>query len=64
MERIEGQKRDFHELAKQVLSWITYAKGPLTTSELRHALTVKIDKSELEKRISQRSKIYFLCVLG
>jgi len=48
MERIEGQKRGFHELAKQVLSWITCAKRPLTTSELRHALAVEIGKSELD----------------
>ena len=40
MERIDGQKEDFRKLAKQVLSWITRAKRPLTTSELRHALAV------------------------
>jgi hypothetical protein len=34
MKRIEGQVADQEELAKQVLSWITCAKRPLTTSEL------------------------------
>jgi len=38
MERIDSQIKDQEELAKQVLSWITCAKRPLTTSELQHAL--------------------------
>jgi hypothetical protein len=40
MERIEGQLPDQEELAKQVLSWITYAIRPLTVLELQHALAV------------------------
>jgi ankyrin repeat protein len=49
MERIEGQIEDRRELAKQVLSWVTCAKRPLTTSELRHALGVEIGTSELDE---------------
>jgi hypothetical protein len=49
MERIEGQSTGFRELAKRVLSWITCAKRPLTTSELRHALAVEIGESELDR---------------
>ena len=49
MERIEGQIADSQELAKQVLSWITCAKRPLTTSELRHALAVEIGESDLDE---------------
>ena len=49
MERIEGQETDLEDLAKQVLSWITCAKRPLTTSELRHALAVEIGESELDQ---------------
>src|SRR2546423_6543786 len=49
MERIEGQNTGFRELAKRVLSWITCARRPLTTSELRHALAVEIDESELHE---------------
>ena len=49
MERIEGQSTGFRELAKRVLSWITCARRPLTTSELRHALAVEIDEPELNK---------------
>ncbi|RYP50236.1 hypothetical protein DL769_010976 [Monosporascus sp. CRB-8-3] len=41
---------DGAELAKQVLSWITCAKRPLTTTELQHALSVEIGKSELNVR--------------
>ena len=47
MERIEGQIADSRGLAKQVLSWITCAKRPLTTLELRHALGVEIGEPKL-----------------
>lgn len=49
MERIEAQVTDKRDLAKQFLSWITYAKRQLTTSELRDALAVEIGESELDK---------------
>lgn len=50
MDRIEGQAADAQKLAKQVLSWITYAKRPLAPSELQHALAVEIgDDSELDE---------------
>jgi ankyrin repeat protein len=49
MERIEGQKPGFQELAKQVLSWITFARRPLTTLELRHAFAVEIGESEFDE---------------
>jgi Ankyrin repeats (3 copies)/Ankyrin repeats (many copies) len=49
MERIEGQIKNSRELAKQVLSWITCAKRPLTTSELRHALAVEIGEFKLDE---------------
>ncbi|KAF4631670.1 hypothetical protein G7Y89_g6454 [Cudoniella acicularis] len=48
MERIEGQLVDEEHLAKQVLSWITCAKRPLTTSEIEHALAVEIGESQLD----------------
>ena len=49
MERIEGQLIDEEKLAKQVLSWITCAKRPLTTSELEHALAVEPEESQLDE---------------
>jgi ankyrin repeat protein len=49
MERIEGQLADEEELAKQVLSWITCTKRPLTTPELEHALTVEPGESQLDE---------------
>jgi ankyrin repeat protein len=42
MHRIHGQTDDQRQLATQVLSWITFAKRPLTTQELQHALAVDI----------------------
>ncbi|KFY91994.1 hypothetical protein V498_05199 [Pseudogymnoascus sp. VKM F-4517 (FW-2822)] len=49
MRRIEGQLAGEKELAKQVLSWITCAKRPLTTSELEHALAVELEESQFDE---------------
>ncbi|KAM0130917.1 hypothetical protein ACHAP3_007144 [Botrytis cinerea] len=49
MERIEGQLDDERDLAKQVLSWITFAKRPLTTAELQDAIAVEINETELDR---------------
>jgi ankyrin repeat protein len=49
MERIEDQIADSQKLAKQVLSWITCAKRPLTTAKLRHALAIEIGESEFDE---------------
>jgi hypothetical protein len=49
VERIEGQGAGFRELAKQVLSWITCAKRPLTTLELQHALAVEVGELALDE---------------
>src|SRR4051812_8597884 len=46
MERIECLVSGSRHVAKQVLSWITCAKRPLTTVELCHALAVETDDSE------------------
>jgi hypothetical protein len=47
--RIEGQLADQKKLAKQVLSWIIYARRALTTMELQHALGVEVDDSYLDE---------------
>ncbi|KFY31800.1 hypothetical protein V493_00783, partial [Pseudogymnoascus sp. VKM F-4281 (FW-2241)] len=49
MERIEGQLAGEKELSKQVLSWITCAKRPLTTSELEHALAVELGELQFDE---------------
>ncbi|KFY18128.1 hypothetical protein V492_00128 [Pseudogymnoascus sp. VKM F-4246] len=49
MKRIEGQLDGDEKLAKQVLSWITCAKWPLTTVELAHALAVELGELEFDK---------------
>ena len=62
MERINGQIEDQKELAKQVLSWITCAKRPLTTTELQHALGVEVGESKLdEDNFSQIEDIVSVC---
>lgn len=49
MERIEGQLQEQASRAKQVLSWITCAKRPLTKLELQYALAVEIDELQFDK---------------
>ena len=49
MARIEAQVDEHKQLAKQVLSWITCAKRPLSTCELQHALAVRVGDPELDK---------------
>ncbi|KFZ00163.1 hypothetical protein V500_01159 [Pseudogymnoascus sp. VKM F-4518 (FW-2643)] len=49
MERIEGQLAGEKELSKQVLSWITCARRPLTTSELEHALAVELGELQFDE---------------
>ncbi|RYP77344.1 hypothetical protein DL771_001139 [Monosporascus sp. 5C6A] len=62
MERIEGQLKDQGELAKQVLSWITCAKRPLTTTELQHALAVEEGNTELDEgNIPQIEDVVSVC---
>src|SRR2546421_1391761 len=62
MERVDGQITNSRDLAKQVLSWITCAKRPLTTSELRHALGVEIGESELdEENLPEIEDIISVC---
>ena len=50
MLRIEGQHADQSQLAKLALNWITSAKRPLTTIELRHALGVEPGESAMDEQ--------------
>jgi Ankyrin repeats (3 copies) len=47
--RIGNQERGIRELAQRVLFWIVYARRPLTTEELRHALAVEPSACILDK---------------
>ena len=49
MKRINGQKPGFKELAIKVLLWISCAKRLLTTSELQHAVAIKVSKSKFDQ---------------
>ncbi|KAH8728164.1 ankyrin repeat domain-containing protein [Phaeosphaeriaceae sp. PMI808] len=48
LQRIEGQLDGDRELAKTVLTWITFAKRPLTTAEICCALAVEPGEAELD----------------
>jgi len=48
--RIGNQEQGIRELAKKVLFWTVYAKRPLITEELRHALAVEPGTCRLDKK--------------
>jgi ankyrin repeat protein len=48
IQRIDGQLNGDKERAKKILSWITYARRPLTTTELCCALAVEPDEAKLD----------------
>ncbi|KAJ5781428.1 uncharacterized protein N7518_009911 [Penicillium psychrosexuale] len=49
MERIDQQRPGLKQLAVKVLSWIIYAKRPLSIQELQYALAIKEGKFQLDK---------------
>ncbi|KAH6714552.1 nucleoside phosphorylase [Leptodontidium sp. MPI-SDFR-AT-0119] len=62
MKRIACHDLDSEELAKQVLSWITCSKRPLTTSELQYALAVEVGEAKLdEENLPQIEDIVSVC---
>ena len=62
MERINGQAPGFKDLARQVLAWITCAKRPLTTLELRHALAIEFGETHLdEDNLTQTEDLIAAC---
>lgn len=48
MARITGQNKYHRELAKRVLSWITYTRRPLSLKELQHALAVSPEMTAMD----------------
>ena len=50
MHRIHCQGPKSVEFANHIMSWITCAKRPLSTSELQHALAVEVGKMELDEK--------------
>lgn len=62
MKRINNQKTGFRNLAELVLSWITYAKRPLTMAELQCALAVEPNETKLDKdNLSDIEEIVSVC---
>lgn len=50
MHRIRSQGPKSVEFANHIMSWITCAKRPLSTSKLQHALAVEVGKMELDEK--------------
>ncbi|KAF2994283.1 hypothetical protein E8E13_003305 [Curvularia kusanoi] len=48
LRRIDGQLDGDRELAKRVIAWITYAKRPLTITEMCIALAVEPERTEID----------------
>jgi len=49
MKRITNQEAEYVSLAMNTLSWISCARSPLSTLQLRHALAIEIGESELDE---------------
>lgn len=49
MARINSQDAGYRELAKQVLSWVTYARRVLSTVEIQHALAVRSGMMDVDE---------------
>jgi ankyrin repeat protein len=62
IKRIESQPSTKSALARNVLSWITYAERPLTTEELCHALAIELGKEDLdEDNVPEVEEIISVC---
>jgi hypothetical protein len=62
MVRIEQQHKVDKELAHQVLSWIVYARRPLTVEELQYAVSVSPGMTELDpKGVIYKEKLTSVC---
>jgi ankyrin repeat protein len=62
MKRIWSQDPEEVELAEQVLAWISYAKRPLTVTELQHALAITPESSEIdEEAITDEEFLLSVC---
>lgn len=62
MERVQGQKRGFRDLAIQALSWITCTRRPLAKLELQHALATTENASSIDKgNITEIELIVSVC---
>ena len=62
MERICNQDEDDAKLAKDVLSWISYALRPLTVEEIKHAMAIEPGEKELdEEALHDEELLIFVC---
>src|SRR5271155_1819709 len=62
MKRILSQDEEDVKLAKRVLGWLLYAKRPLTTRELQHALSVTPNSRELdEAALTEEADLISVC---
>ncbi|KAK6529978.1 hypothetical protein TWF694_003353 [Orbilia ellipsospora] len=64
MKRINQQDQNYKDLANKVLEWIIYAKRPLTTSELRHALAVEPETRKLDEENIPTTKLMLSVCAG
>ena len=62
LERIQCQAPGLRDLARKVLSWVTYSQRPLTIRELQHALAVEFGDTELDvENIEDESQMVSVC---
>ena len=64
LERIIGQEGDKGKLGMEVLMWISRSERPLTPEELRFALAIKGDSTELDPENTPTIEELLSCSLG
>ncbi|KAG2004613.1 ankyrin repeat domain-containing protein 50, variant 3 [Coprinopsis cinerea AmutBmut pab1-1] len=61
MQRIEEQDPESRDLAKWVLLWLTYARGPLSMQDLRYALATRDTGAYEHERMPDEASVISVC---
>src|SRR5438552_4048761 len=64
MQRIENQDKEEANLAKQVLSWISFALTPLTVAEIQHAVTVRPQDTSIDEEALPDEEVLVSVCMG
>ena len=64
LERIIGQDDDKGKLGMEVLMWITHSERPLSPEELRYALAIEEDSTEIDPENMPTTETLLRCCLG
>ena len=62
LQRIDSQHTDDRDMANSVLSWVCYAKRPLTIRELQHVLSLDLDNLDFDPQsVTEQDVLLSVC---